>query len=111
MTTIELIDAALAERNRILIAMDQEAAKAFIVRHGGTAPKHLDYEIVLHLARWDVETIADDLRQSTRVFLARAGKYGIAQMHPNSPYVRAALDLIFPKTLTDQYIREMGLVS
>lgn len=109
MTTIELIDAALIERNRILVEMDQEAAKAFIVQHGGTAPTHLDYEIVLHLARWDVETIADDLRQSSRVFLARAGKYGIAQMNPKSPYVCAALDLMFPKTLTDKYIREMGM--
>lgn len=103
------LQAALAERNRILESMDQEAAKAFIVKHGGLAPKNLDYELVLHMARHEVMTISEDLRMDSKIFLARSGHYGFAMEPQNSKYARTALDLIFPKTMTDEAIRAMGV--
>lgn len=108
---IDQISVAIAERNRILIDMDQDAAKAFVVEHGGKAPKRLDWEIVLHLARCDVETISDDLRQESRIFLARSGYYGITSLPQNSFYARAAMDLIFPHDLTEAFIRQMEPTS
>lgn len=103
------LTAALQERDRILTAMDQEAAKAFIVKHGGSAPKNLDYELVLHLARHEVTTVPHELHMDSKIFLARSGHYGLAMEAPNSRYARAALDLIFPKTMTDDAVRALAV--
>ena len=99
---------AFAERNRILLAMDVDAAKSFIVEHGGTVPKRpLNWERVLHLARFEVATIPDELRADSRIYLARNGAQSLLTLPHGSPYVRAALDLIFPKRLTDAHIRKI----
>lgn len=107
--SIELpnLESILTERDQILMDLDQDAAKAFVIKHGGKAPSTIDWEIVLHLARWEVETIPAEEKQETRIFLARSGKYGIASLPQNSVYARVTLDLIFPKDIiSDAYISE-----
>jgi hypothetical protein len=102
------LDAALRERDDILTRMDSEAAKAYIVTHGGKVPReNLDWEKVLHLARLEVTTLPGEVRSESRVWLARNGAQSIMTLGPDSPYVTAVLDLIFPAALTDAYIAEM----
>lgn len=106
-TTTTLTD-ALAERDRILADLDVDAAKAFIVRHGGVAPKRsMDWLRVLHLARFECRSIPPELVGESRVYLARTGAQLIADLPERSPYLRAALDLVFPKDLTDAMIADL----
>lgn len=91
------MNSTIEERNRILIDMDVEKAKAFIVAHGGSAPKSVkNWERVLHLARLECVTIDQDLRTDSHIYLAQHGAQSIETLPQNSPYLRAALDLIFP---------------
>lgn len=100
------LEAAIAQRDEILKAMDVDRAKGFILATGGTVPKRaLDWTVILHLARHEVTTMPEDLHMESKVALARSGKYGIASLSPKSPYLLAAMDLIFPKTLTDADIK------
>lgn len=106
MTTLQ---DALAERDAILTAMDIEAAKGFINRHDGFVPKgNIDWERVLHLARFEVTTLPDELLWESRIWLARHGAQSLMMLPPTSPYLRAALDLVFPKDLTDTYLKAMS---
>lgn len=100
------LQSALAERDRILIALDQSAAKEFIVKHGGKAPENLNYELVLHMARHEVTLMPENLHMDSKIYLARSGHYGLAMEPPKSQYARAALDLIFPRVMTDQFIEQ-----
>jgi hypothetical protein len=98
---------AITERDRILADMDIEAAKGYIVKHGGTLPKRpLDWERVLHLARFEVTTMPPDLRTASHVYLIRTGVQPLGISAHAGPYVKAALNLIFPKAMTDAYIRQ-----
>lgn len=103
------LNEAIAERDGILIAMDVEAAKAFIAKHGGRVPKStIDWIRVLHLARLEVTSLSSNLAMESRIWLARNGAQSLTMLPPASPYVRAALNLIFPKDLTDAYVRAMA---
>lgn len=101
---------ALAERDRILVAMDVDAAKAFIAKHGGVVPRRsLDWTKVLHLARFETRTMPEDLFWESRIYLAQNGAQSIATLPPTSPYLRAALDLIFPRDLITADMRAEGI--
>jgi hypothetical protein len=105
----QMINEAIAERDQILMVMDVEAAKVFIAKHGGFVPKgHIDWIKVLHLARFEAKSIAPELVSESHIWLARNGAQSLMTMPPSSPYVRAALDLIFPKDLTDAYVKAMS---
>lgn len=96
---------ALRERDRILAAMDVEAAKTFISKHGGfISSRPLDWIKVLHLARLEVTSLPEDLIRESRIFLAQNGAQSIPTLPATSPYLRAAMDLIFPEDLTDAFI-------
>jgi hypothetical protein len=103
------IAVAIAERDRILIALDVDAAKAWIVQYGGKAPKNVNWPMVLHVARFECESIRashNRLWWESRIWLAKHGAVSIG----NDPDKRAcvvALDLIFPKALTDAFIATM----
>lgn len=102
------LQGAIAERDRILTAMDVDAAQAFIAKHGGFVPKQaIDWTRVLHLARFEVTTMPTRLSQDSHIWLAKNGAQSITELSPSSPYLRAALDLIFPKDLTDAQIAEL----
>lgn len=106
--TTDALTAALADRDRILADLDVEAAKAFIVRHGGVAPKQpMGWLRVLHLARFECRSIPPELVGESQVYLAWTGAQAIADLPPTSPYLRAALDLLFPKDLTDALIGDL----
>ena len=98
----------MAERNRILSAMDVEAAKAFIVQHGGHVPGGpLDWVKVLHLARFEVTTLPPELITESQIYLARNGAQRIGMFPPGSAYERAALDLLFPKDVFEAYLSKL----
>lgn len=91
---------ALAERNRILEALDVDAAKAFIAQHGGSVPsRKMDWLRVLHLARFEVTNLPPDLVTESQIYLARTGAQSVATLPAASPYLKAAMDLIFPSAL------------
>lgn len=102
------IAAAMADRDRILSALDVEDAKRFIVAHGGTIPRRpLDWLQVLHLARFDVMTTTDEDRTDSRIYLARTGGQSIGTLPATSPYLTAAMDLIFPRDLFASSMTEL----
>jgi len=106
--TIQEREAFMRERDEILVAMDIERAKAFILLHGGTVPKRIpDWERVLHLARFECTNIPSELRQDSQIYLAMTGAQTIATLPQNSPYVRAALDLIFPVDVFEETMAEL----
>lgn len=99
------LTAAIAERDRILKDMDIEAAKAFIVKHGAKIPtRPLDWERVLHMARFEVTTMPDELRTASQIYLARNGAQSVMSLPHGSPYLAAALNLVFPKDLWDSTV-------
>lgn len=107
--TESAVTVAIAERNRILQAMDIEAAKTFIAKHGGVVTKRkIDWERVLHLARFEcAKGLPEEVWRESQIYLAMHGAQSLMMLPPTSPYVDAAMNLIFPKNLTDDYIREM----
>lgn len=106
-----LID-ALAERDRILTDLDIDAAKAFIANHGGfVGSDQLDWLRVLHLARLEVQTMPPDLISDSRVYLTMTGARSIGTLPEASPYLRSAIDLVFPRDLTDAYLTGIGVPS
>jgi hypothetical protein len=100
---------ALAERDDILINMDVDRAKDFVKRHGGTVHHNLNWERVLHLARYEVKTIPHELHQDSHIYLARNGAQSVMDLNPNSQYARCVLHLIFPFNLTEESIKTMGV--
>ena len=103
----EALAKALKERDDILLAMDVEKAKAFVVQHGGTAPPHLDWVRILHLARFEVTSMPDEAKTDSHIWLAAHGAKSISMYPQDSPYVLVTLNLIFPKHLTDAYIKSV----
>lgn len=101
----ERLAAAIAERDEVIASMDAERARDFVAKHGGRR-YHLNWGTVLHLARWEIKTVPDHLRRESRLYLARDGKYGILQMNQRSNYAKAALDLLFPRDVTNEVERE-----
>lgn len=96
---------ALTERDQILTAMDVDAAKAFIANHGGFVPSGvINWVKVLHLARYEVRSLPDELVRESHIWLAVHGAQSVMTLSPTSPYCRAAMDLIFPKDLTDALV-------
>jgi hypothetical protein len=96
---------ALAERDQILMAMDIDAAKAFIAKHGGYVPRgKIDWTRVLHLARFEVQTMPHEAIWESRMWLAKNGAQSVGTLPETSPYLRAAIDLIFPKDIMDAYL-------
>lgn len=102
----ERLKAAIAERDEVIASMDAEQARRFVAKHGG-GRYHLNWGVVLHLARWEIETVPWELREESRIFLAREGKYGVTQMNPRSHYAKAALDLLFPKDVMGEVERKV----
>lgn len=100
---------AIEERNQILRDMDIEAAKAFIAKHGGVVTQRkIDWVRVLHLARFEcAKGLPDEGWRESQMWLAMNDARSVMMLRPTSPYVEAALNLIFPKQLTDDYIRQM----
>lgn len=106
---MESLDIVIAERNHILRKMDIDGAKHFIAKHGGFVPKSsIDWVRVLHLARYEVRTMPEDMHWESRIWLAQHGAVSLMMLPPRSPYLRAAMDLIFPKDMTDEYIAKGG---
>lgn len=98
--------AAMDERDQILTAMDVEAAKRFIVKHGGSLPKRsLDWLKVLHIARFEWQGAPKELVTESRIYLARNGAQSMVMLPSGSPYLRAAQDLLFPRNPTEAYVR------
>jgi hypothetical protein len=93
------------ERNRILIDMDVEAAKAFIRDTGGTVPKRaLDWKRVLHLARLEVQDIDQSFIDVSRVYLAMTGAQSIMMLPRGSVYFRCAMSLLLPDPWVDEML-------
>lgn len=108
MTTIA---EAIAERDQILAAMDVDAAKMFIVKHGGTVPRGtLDWIKVLHLTRYETRSLPAEMVSDSHIWLARHGAQSISTLPPTSPYVRVVMDLLFPRNLTDAVLEQSGAV-
>lgn len=109
MSTQIPLEVAIAERDRILMDMDSEAAKSFIAKTGGFVPKSnkINWVRVLHLARFEVRSLPEVYVKESQMWLARNGAQSILMLPPTSPYLRAAMDLIFPKTITDAFIAHM----
>lgn len=100
---------ALDERNRIVAAFDIEAAKAWVIKHGGKVHAQANWERVLHIARMEINTLPERMRSDSHIWLARNGAIGLSTA-PNHRDCLQALDLIFPKTMTDELIaRSMGM--
>lgn len=109
MARSETLDIALAERDEILRTMDVERAQQYIAKHGGTVTKQdIDWIKVLHLARLEVTSIPEAMRQESRLWLAQNGARSLKDYGMTSPYGRMTIDLIFPATLTNAYIEQMG---
>lgn len=105
---------ALAERDEILRTVNIEGAKAFIVKHGAKLPRVADWERVIHIARLEVTSLPQGLRDESLVYLARTGARSLSRgtrLSPKSPYAIAAMNLIFPKTLTDALVRQIGAIN
>lgn len=103
---------AINERDRILTDMDIEGAKAYIVKHGAKIPtRPLDWERVLHLARFEVTTMPAELRIASQIYLARNGAQSLMSLPHGSPYATAALNLIFPKDLWDKHVQVAELMA
>lgn len=89
--------------------MDIDAAKAFIAKHGGHVPRRtIDWTKVLHLARVECKALPDEAIRESHIWLARNGAQSVMTLPPTSPYVRAAVDLIFPKDVTDAFLGAMA---
>lgn len=101
---------ANVERDRILMAMDIPAAKQFIASHGGYVPRgNIDWTRVLHLARFEATSLPEEHRTASHIWLAQNGAQSLMDLPRESPSARAALDLIFPNDLTEEFIRrEIG---
>jgi hypothetical protein len=107
--TSEELEIALDERDQILRRMDVDGAKQFIAKHGGFVPKSsIDWVKVLHLARYEVTTMPEDMQWSSRIWLAQHGAQSLMMLPPHSPYLRAAMDLVFPKDVIDAGITAMS---
>lgn len=95
---------AIQERDRILVDMDVEAAKAFIAAHGGRVTKRkIDWVQVLHMVRIEVLTLPEAMRHESRVWLAQRGARSILTLPGNSPYVLMAMELAFPRDVTEAF--------
>jgi len=108
MTTETALNVAIAERDRILTAMDVDSAKAFIAKHGGHVPRQrrFDWERVLHLARFEASSMPEDVWWESRIWLARHLGKSLGGLPERGPYARATVDLLFPRDLTESYIAE-----
>ena len=95
---------SVAERDTILVTMNEKEAKRFVAKHGGKVDTRLDWERVLHLARIESISLPIQAREESRIWLAMRGENPISMRPEQSPYVRAVLSLIFPKDLTDAYM-------
>jgi len=103
----EALAAAIQERDEILLAMDVARAKGFITAHGGKVPaRSLDWVKVLHLARYEVTSLPEPERRASRLWLAMHGAQEVRSLPLTSPYLLAALDLIFPRDLIDTVMAE-----
>jgi hypothetical protein len=103
------IASTIAERDRILLAMDEAAARAFVAKHGGRAPQNVNWTMVLHVARFECETIRRDhgtLWWDSRIWLAKNGAVSLGTT-PERRECLVALDLVFPKSLTERYMAAM----
>lgn len=105
--TSEQFAAVMKERDAILVSMDVDKAKAFIAEHGGAVPRSIkDWERVLHLARFECVKIDHRLRVDSQIYLATTGAQSVDSLPPNSPYLRAAMDLLFPVDTFEAYMAE-----
>lgn len=93
------IAVAVAERDHILATMDVEAAKRFMVEHGGIVPKGaINWVYVLHLARWEVASLPEPLRIESCIWLFGSTGRSLAMLSPRNRHRRVAMDLVSPKT-------------
>ena len=101
---------ANVERNAILTAMDIDAAKAWITKHGANAPKNVNWVMVLHIARLETVSLPEKLHWESRIWLARNGAVSLSTT-PNKRECLVALNLIFPKDLFEEELRSIGGVE
>jgi len=92
---------AIAERNAILMVMDVDAAQRWIVAHGASAPKNVNWEMVLHIARLETVSLPEECRWESRSWLARNGAVSLSTT-PQKRECLVALNLIFPKDLFEE---------
>ena len=89
---------SIKERDEILLSMDVERAKSFIKKHGAPLPSgRINWEQVLHMARFEVTSIPEEDRIDSHIWLAQNVGASLATLPPDSKYVRVVLDLIFPR--------------
>jgi len=99
---------AIAERDRILINLDADGAKAFIRLHGGTVPRgKISWLRVLHLARFEARSLPAEVQRESHIWLARNGAQSVMTLPPDDPYLLATMDLLFPRRITEAVIKEM----
>jgi hypothetical protein len=97
---------AIAERDRILMTLDQTAAKAFVKAHGAKLPPGpLNWERVLHLARLECVNLDPKAISDSRIWLARNGATSIAT-GDESREADVALNLIFPLDTYEAFMAE-----
>jgi hypothetical protein len=109
MSRTEDLTEALKERDQILIDLDIDAAKAFILKHGGritNQQESLNWLRIIHMARLECLSVPQYFRDASRMWLATRYPQRIGDLSLNSPYASVTLDLIFPRTMTDDYIEE-----
>lgn len=98
---------ALALRDKILMNMDVGAAQKFIMHHGGDVPNRpISWIKILHLARIEITSIPEHYRMESQIWLARNDPRRISDYPPTALYPRVAADLIFPRNLFVDYMKE-----
>lgn len=99
--------ATIAERDRVLTALDVPGVQAFIRAHGGhVTERPVSWTAILHMARVEATSLPDELRTESRVWLAihRQPEVHVA---PPGPALSMALDILFPPDLFAQTLRDM----
>lgn len=104
MTNAEVLD----KRDDILKRMDVQGAKEFLREHGGfVAPDRMDWVRILHLARLECVVIDHEFREESHIYLARTGAQRVSMLPSGSPYLKSAMDLLFPPLM---FFREMDKI-
>lgn len=102
-------EAIIAERDAVLLSLDAEQAKTFIRAHGGKVPSgRVNWDQVLHVARFECMSIPAEARTDSHIWLAQNGAQSLATLPPESKCVRAALDLLFPPDMFAEVMAEWG---
>lgn len=104
----------LAERDRVLAALDTIEAREFIRKTGGKVPGgNLDWFKILHLARLECfgDAITDEMRTDSRIYLAMHGAESIGTLSHRSPYLSAAMEILFPAVVWQETAAKMGWPS